>query len=80
LKPGQESVTSWVSGWIALGAVQLKGEFAGQVKPDGDFLFFPRGGVVFGQTVQYIAANEVAEEVGLGGLGDVFQEIDLAAR
>jgi hypothetical protein len=35
---------------------------------------------VFGQTVQHIAANEVAEEVGFRGLGDVFQVIDLAAR
>ena len=60
--------------------MQLKGEFAGQVEPDGDFLLLPRGGVMLGQTVQHIAANEVAEEVGLGGLGDVFQEIDLAAR
>jgi len=73
-------VTSWVSGWIALGAVQLKGEFAGQVEPDGDFLLFPRRGVVFGQTVQHVAANEVAEEAGFRGLGDVFQVIDLAAR
>ena len=67
-------------GVVALGAVQLEAEFAGQVEPDGDFLLFPRGGVVLGQTVQHIAANEVAEEVGFGRLGDVLQVIDLAAR
>ena len=67
-------------GVLAFGAMQLEGEFAGQVKPHRDFLLFPRGGVVLGQTVPHIAANEVAEEVGLGGLRDMLQIIDLAAR
>jgi len=60
--------------------MQLEGEFTGQVKPDGDFLLFSRGGVVLGQTVQHIVADEVAKEVRLGGLGDAFQVIALAAR
>jgi len=66
-------------GVVALGAVQLKAEFAGQVEPHGDFLLFPRGGVAFGQAVQHIAADEVAEEVGFSGLRDMFEVIDLAA-
>lgn len=64
---------------VALGAVQLEAELTGQVQPDGDFFFFPRRGVALGQAVQHIAPDEVAEEVGLGCLRDVFQVVDLPA-
>ncbi len=67
-------------GVIAFGAVQLEAEFAGQVEPDGDFLLsLAAWGSAPGQAVQYIAADEVAEEVRFGRLRNVLQIIDLAA-
>ena len=65
-------------GVIALGAVKLEAEFAGQVNPDRHFFLFPRRGISFGQALDDLPPDEVTEQVGLGGLGDVLQIVDLA--
>src|SRR5664279_3660696 len=65
-------------GVIALGAVKFEAEFAGQVNPDRLFLFLPRRGIGFGQTLDDLPLDEVTEQVRLGGFGDVLQVVDLA--
>ena len=64
-------------GVIALGAVELESQFAGQVNPDRHFFLFPRGGIGFSQALDNLPPNEVAEQVRLGGFGDMLQTVDL---
>ena len=44
-------------GVIALGAVELEREFAGEVNPDRHFLLFPRLRTGFGQTLDDLPAG-----------------------
>ena len=65
-------------GVIALGAVKFETEFAGQINPHRHFLFLPRCGIGVGQALDDLPPDEVTEQVGLGGFGDVLQIVDLA--
>src|SRR5512140_2109560 len=51
-------------GVIALGAVELEAEFAGQINPDRHFLLFAWRGIGISQALDDLPADEVAEQVG----------------
>lgn len=64
---------------IAGGAVQPEADLAGQVQPDGDLLFLAGAGKGLGQPLEDLAAQQLAEQVGLERLGDRLQVVYLAA-
>src|SRR2546429_84861 len=66
-------------GMMTWGAMELEANLTGQIEPGGNFLFFPRGGIGVGQTVEDLPADELTKEISLEGLPHMFQVIDLAA-
>src|SRR5450759_5336613 len=64
---------------VIAGVVQFEADLAGDIEPDGNFFLLARGWIVPGQTLQNIAAQEVAEQIGLGSFRNVLQIVDLAA-
>jgi hypothetical protein len=65
-------------GVIALGAVELETEFAGQVNPDRHLLLFSGRGIAFCQALDDLSPDEVTEQIRFGGFRDVLQAIEVA--
>src|SRR3974390_1526035 len=66
-------------GMMTLGAMELQTDLAGEIEPDGNFLFFSRRGVGVSQTLKDLPVDELPKEISLERFPHMFQVIDLAA-